>query len=101
MSSQEIEVFVVGAGQAGVAMSEHLRGARRAAPRPGAASYRRALALGAVGLAGRQRAGWHDRFPGWSLSMSGPRRFRAQGAVADYFGPTRRRSAHPSGAASR
>ncbi|WP_434316846.1 FAD-dependent monooxygenase [Leifsonia sp. P73] len=64
MSSQEIEVLVVGAGQAGVAMSAHLT--ERGIPH---------LVLERDRIAERWRSGrwdslvangpaWHDRFPG-------------------------------------
>ena len=79
MSNEEIEVLVVGAGQAGVAISEHL--GAQAIPH---------LILERDRIAERWRTGrwdslvangpaWHDRFPGLSFSQVRPRRFRVEG----------------------
>jgi putative flavoprotein involved in K+ transport len=84
MSTQEIEVLVVGAGQAGVAMSEHL--SRRGIPH---------LVLERGRIAERWRSGrwdslaangptWHDRFPGMEFNL-GPNEFAGKEQVADYF----------------
>ena len=84
MSVEEVEVLVVGAGQAGVAMSEHLSGL--GIPH---------LVLERARIAERWRTGrwdslvangpaWHDRFPG--LAFAGdPDAFPPKEAVADYF----------------
>jgi putative flavoprotein involved in K+ transport len=84
MNSEEIEVIVVGAGQAGLAMSEHLsdRGIRH-------------LVLERHRIAERWRSGrwdslvangptWHDRFPGLEFDLS-PDAFASKEQVADYF----------------
>lgn len=84
MSVEKVEVLVVGAGQAGVAMSEHL--SRGGIPH---------LVLERARIAERWRTGrwdslvangpaWHDRFPG--LEFDGdPEEFVAKESVADYF----------------
>jgi putative flavoprotein involved in K+ transport len=85
MSSQEIEVLVVGAGQAGVAMSEHLN--RYGIPH---------LVLERHRIAERWRSerwdslvangpAWHDRFPGLEFAGIGPDDFASKEQVADYF----------------
>ncbi|HUN35963.1 MAG TPA: NAD(P)/FAD-dependent oxidoreductase [Trebonia sp.] len=85
MSSQETEVLVVGAGQAGVAMSEHLTG--HAVPHLVVERHRIAErwrserwdSLVANGPA------WHDRFPGLELAGLRPDDFASKEQVADYF----------------
>jgi putative flavoprotein involved in K+ transport len=84
MSVEQVEVLVIGAGQAGVAMSEHL----------GALGIPH-LVLEKSRVAERWRTGrwdslvangpaWHDRFPG--LEFAGdPEVFVPKEAVADYF----------------
>jgi putative flavoprotein involved in K+ transport len=84
MSIEKVEVLVVGAGQAGVAMSEHLSNC--GAPH---------LVLERHRIAERWRSerwdslvangpAWHDRFPG--LEFSGdPDVFPPKEAMADYF----------------
>ncbi|CAM5518743.1 flavin-containing monooxygenase [Leifsonia shinshuensis] len=85
MSSQEIEVLVVGAGQAGVAMSAHLT--ERGIPH---------LVLERGRIAERWRSGrwdslvangpaWHDRFPGLEFDDVDPDGFAPKERVADYF----------------
>src|SRR6476469_6007625 len=85
MSNQEIEVLVVGAGQAGVAISEHL--GAQAIPH---------LILERDRIAERWRSGrwdslvangpaWHDRFPGLSFSRVHPDGFASKDQVADYL----------------
>jgi putative flavoprotein involved in K+ transport len=85
MTSQEIDVLVVGAGQAGVAMSEHL--GARGIPH---------LVLERERIAERWRTGrwdslvangpaWHDRFPGLSFGGVHPDGFASKDQVADYF----------------
>ncbi|HEX6793565.1 MAG TPA: NAD(P)/FAD-dependent oxidoreductase [Casimicrobiaceae bacterium] len=84
MSVEKTEVLVVGAGQAGVAMSEHLsrgdiphlvleRG--RIAERWRSARWDSLVANGPA---------WHDRFPGMEFSGS-PDAFVGKEQVADYF----------------
>ncbi|MFQ8432215.1 flavin-containing monooxygenase [Amaricoccus sp. W119] len=84
MSVERVEALVVGAGQAGVAMSEHL--SNQGVPH---------LVLERSRIAERWRTGrwdslvangpaWHDRFPG--LEFAGdPDAFRPKEEVADYF----------------
>lgn len=84
MSIQEVEVLVVGAGQAGVAMSEHLseRGISH-------------LVLERDRIAERWRTGrwdslvangpaWHDRFPGLEFDVDADA-FASKDQVAEYF----------------
>ena len=84
MSSQEIEVLVVGAGQAGIAMSEHL--GLQGVPH---------LVVERDRIAERWRSwrwdslvangpAWHDRFPGQEFNVE-PDAFAAKEQVADYF----------------
>jgi putative flavoprotein involved in K+ transport len=85
MSSQEIEVLVVGAGQAGVAMSEHLSGygvphlvveRNRIAERWRSERWDSLVANGPA---------WHDRFPGLEFAGLDPDGFASREQVADYF----------------
>lgn len=84
MSVEKTEVLVIGAGQAGVAASEHLT-------REGIAH----LVLERGRIAERWRTGrwdslrangpaWHDRFPGMEFSCD-PDAFAPKDEVADYF----------------
>ena len=85
MTSHETEVLVVGAGQAGVAMSEHLT--KRGVPH---------VVLERDRIAERWRTGrwdslvangpaWHDRFPGLEFDDVGSHAFAPKDRVADYF----------------
>jgi putative flavoprotein involved in K+ transport len=85
MSSQSVEVLVVGGGQAGVAMSEHL--GDRGVPH---------LVLERDRIAERWRTGrwdslvangpaWHDRFPGLEFVDVPRDGFAGKDQVADYF----------------
>lgn len=85
MSFQETEVLVVGAGQAGVAMSEHLT--RRGVPH---------LVIERERIAERWRTGrwdslvangpaWHDRFPSMEIEGVAPDAFATKDQMADYF----------------
>jgi putative flavoprotein involved in K+ transport len=85
MPSQETEVLVVGAGQAGVAMSEQLTGAGvphlvlergRIAERWRSERWDSLVANGPA---------WHDRFPGLEFAGLGPDDFAPKEQVADYF----------------
>lgn len=80
-----IDTLVVGAGQAGVAMSEHLR--KLGVPH---------LVLERNRIAERWRTGrwdslvangpaWHDRFPGLEFENLDPDAFASKERVADYF----------------
>jgi putative flavoprotein involved in K+ transport len=84
MSVEKVEALVVGAGQAGIAMSEHLSGYGIGH-----------LVLERDRIAERWRSGrwdslvangpaWHDRFPGMRFS-SEPDGFPSKEEVADYF----------------
>ncbi|MCQ4632616.1 NAD(P)/FAD-dependent oxidoreductase [Shinella sp. CPCC 100929] len=85
MSVEKVDTLVIGAGQAGVAMSEHL--SKRGVPHLVleknriAESWRTArwdslVANGPV---------WHDRFPGMSFDDYQPDEFAPKEKVADYF----------------
>src|SRR6478736_9873882 len=95
MSSHEVDVVVVGAGQAGIAMSEHLsaRGISH-------------VVLERDRIAERWRTGrwdslvangpaWHDRFPGLEFDGLSPDAFAAKDRVADYFDEYARMIAAP------
>src|SRR6185312_16866139 len=85
MPVEKVDTLVVGAGQAGVAMSEHLT-------RSGVSH----LVLERGRIAERWRSerwdslvangpAWHDRFPGMEFSDTGPDGFPPKEEVADYF----------------
>ncbi|WP_027936021.1 NAD(P)/FAD-dependent oxidoreductase [Amycolatopsis sp. ATCC 39116] len=85
MSRQEVDVLVVGGGQAGLAMSEHLSDA--GVPH---------LVLERDRIAGRWRSqrwdslvangpAWHDRFPGMEFGDLAPDDFASKDQIADYF----------------
>ena len=85
MQAERTEVLVVGAGQAGIAMSAHLT--RLNIPH---------LVVERDRIAGRWRSArwdslvangpaWHDRFPGMDFTTCGPDDFPAKEDVADYF----------------
>ncbi|MBL8906820.1 MAG: NAD(P)-binding domain-containing protein, partial [Rhizobiales bacterium] len=84
MPVEKVEVLVVGAGQAGVAMSEHLTKAGiphlvlergRIAERWRSERWDSLVANGPA---------WHDRFPGMAFA-SDPDGFPHKESVADYF----------------
>ncbi len=85
MSHQTVEVLVVGGGQAGLAMSEHL-----------SASQLSHLVLERHRIAERWRTerwdslvangpAWHDRFPSLTFSDLDPDEFASKDQVTDYF----------------
>lgn len=85
VGTTSIDTLVVGAGQAGIAMSEHL--SRHGVPH---------LVLERARIAERWRTGrwdslvangpaWHDRFPGLEFADTGPDAFAPKEEVADYF----------------
>jgi putative flavoprotein involved in K+ transport len=85
MSNEAIDTLVIGAGQAGVAMSEHL--GHLGVPH---------LVLERHRIAERWRSGrwdslvangpaWHDRFPGLEFEGFGPDAFVPKDRVVDYF----------------
>lgn len=85
MPSQEIEAVIVGGGQSGIAMSEHLT--ERNVPHVVLERHRIAErwrserwdSLVANGPA------WHDRFPGLEFTDIEPDAFASKEQVADYF----------------
>lgn len=85
MSIEKVEALVIGAGQAGVAMSEHLSAC--GVPH---------LVLERDRIAERWRTGrwdslvangpaWHDRFPGLEFTDTNDEAFPSKERVADYF----------------
>ena len=85
MMSEKINTLVVGGGQAGLAMSEHL--SKCEVPH---------LVLERGRIAERWRSGrwdslvangpaWHDRFPGMTFSGADPDSFVPKESIADYF----------------
>jgi putative flavoprotein involved in K+ transport len=85
MPSERVEVLVVGGGQAGLAMSEHLTACdvqhlvlerHRIAERWRSARWDSLVANGPA---------WHDRFPGLEFTEVGPDEFASKEQVADYF----------------
>ena len=85
MPVEKVNTLVVGAGQAGLAMSEHL--SKCGVPH---------LVLERQRIAERWRSerwdslvangpAWHDRFPGMEFPDAGPDAFVAKEKVADYF----------------
>ncbi|WP_095588217.1 flavin-containing monooxygenase [Actibacterium ureilyticum] len=85
MPVETVDILVVGAGQAGIAMSEHL----------GALGLSH-LVLERARIAERWRTGrwdslvangpaWHDRFPGMEFPADHPDAFVPKDRVADYF----------------
>ena len=85
MTIERVEVLVVGGGQAGVAVSEHLGKAgvshlvlerHRIAERWRSERWDSLVANGPA---------WHDRFPGLTYSGSDPEAFPPKEKVADYF----------------
>ncbi|MFC5386367.1 flavin-containing monooxygenase [Aquamicrobium segne] len=85
MSVEKIDTLVIGGGQAGIAMSEHL--SKCNVPH---------LVLERARIAERWRSerwdslvangpAWHDRFPGMEFANADPDAFIDKEAVADYF----------------
>lgn len=85
MTTEHIDTLIVGAGQAGIAMSEHLR--RLGVPH---------LVLERARVAERWRSerwdslvcngpAWHDRFPGLEFAGLDPDGFASKDQVADYL----------------
>nr|CTQ90518.1 monooxygenase, putative [Kibdelosporangium sp. MJ126-NF4] len=95
MSSQEVEVLVVGGGQAGLAMSEHLSDGgvphlvlerHRIAERWRSERWDSLVANGPA---------WHDRFPGMEFADLEPDAFASKDQIADYFEAYARKIAAP------
>jgi putative flavoprotein involved in K+ transport len=95
MSIEKTEVLVIGAGQAGIAMSEHLGKAgvahlvlerARIAERWRNARWDSLVANGPA---------WHDRFPGMEFPVTGPDGFPPKDEIADYFAAYAERIAAP------
>ena len=85
MPTEKVDTLVVGAGQAGVAMSEHLSNCgvphlvlerHRIAERWRSERWDSLVANGPA---------WHDRFPGMEFSDVDPDAFAPKERVADYF----------------
>ncbi len=85
MPVEKVEALVVGAGQAGVAMSEHLSRCgvghlvlerNRIAERWRSERWDSLVANGPA---------WHDRFPGLEFATTAPDAFPGKETVADYF----------------
>ena len=85
MSVEKVDTLVVGGGQAGLAMSEHLSACgvphlvlerHRIAERWRSERWDSLVANGPA---------WHDRFPGLEFADSDPDAFVPKEAVADYF----------------
>ncbi|MDX1575629.1 MAG: NAD(P)-binding domain-containing protein, partial [Kiloniellales bacterium] len=85
MSVEHIDTLVVGGGQAGLAMSEHLSNCgvphlvlerHRIAERWRSERWDSLVANGPA---------WHDRFPGMEFSDIDPDAFASKERVADYF----------------
>ena len=85
MSTEKVETLVVGGGQAGLAMSEHLSNCgvphlvlerHRIAERWRSERWDSLVANGPA---------WHDRFPGMEFSDIDPDAFAPKETVADYF----------------
>jgi putative flavoprotein involved in K+ transport len=84
VSNPEIEVLVVGAGQAGIAMSEHLTShgvAHLVVERDRIAERWRSWRWDSLVANG---PAWHDRFPGLEFDVD-PDAFATKEQVADYF----------------
>ncbi|RKS09249.1 putative flavoprotein involved in K+ transport [Nocardiopsis sp. Huas11] len=85
MSNEEIEAVVVGGGQAGIAMSEHL--SRHQVPHVVLERHRIAEQWRSQRWDSLVTNGpvWHDRFPGLEFTDLDPDAFAAKDQVADYF----------------
>lgn len=85
MADHEIDTLVVGAGQAGIAMSEHLSNngiSHLVLERDGIAERWRTARWDSLVANG---PAWHDRFPGMEFRDTGPDGFPSKDEVADYF----------------
>ncbi|KXV22974.1 FAD-dependent oxidoreductase [Gluconobacter japonicus] len=85
MTTENVDTLIIGAGQAGVAMSEHL--GKRGVPH---------LAVERGNIAQRWRAerwdslvangpAWHDRFPNRTFDKTAPDGFAPRAQIVDYF----------------
>ncbi|KXV34745.1 FAD-dependent oxidoreductase [Gluconobacter thailandicus] len=85
MTTENVDTLIIGAGQAGVAMSEHL--GKRGVPH---------LAVERGNIAQRWRAerwdslvangpAWHDRFPNRTFDETAPDGFAPRAQIVDYF----------------
>lgn len=95
MSAEKVDTLVVGGGQAGLAMSEHLGKAgvphlvlerHRIAERWRSARWDSLVANGPA---------WHDRFPGMEFAEIDPDAFAPKETIADYFVAYAKRIAAP------
>ncbi|MFJ3958131.1 flavin-containing monooxygenase [Arthrobacter sp. NPDC090010] len=85
MAGEEVDVLVVGAGQAGIAMSEHLsaRGiSHLVLERNRIAESWRTMRWDSLVANG---PAWHDRFPGLEFEDVDPAAFAPKDSVAEYF----------------
>ncbi|MDP5226409.1 MULTISPECIES: NAD(P)/FAD-dependent oxidoreductase [Arthrobacter] len=85
MAGEEVDVLVVGAGQAGIAMSEHLtaRGiSHLVLERSRIAESWRTMRWDSLVANG---PAWHDRFPGLEFDDMDPGAFPQKDRVAEYF----------------
>lgn len=85
MSTETVETLVVGGGQAGLAMSEHLSTAgitHLVVERDGIASRWRSERWDSLAANG---PAWHDRFPSLEFADVHPDDFASKDQVADYF----------------
>ncbi|TCS42345.1 flavin-containing monooxygenase [Reinekea marinisedimentorum] len=82
---KELDTLVIGAGQAGIAMSEHL--SRQDVPHLVLEKNRIAEAWRSCRWDSLVANGpaWHDRFPGLEFSNTSPESFVPKEQVADYF----------------
>lgn len=85
LSSEQIEVVVVGAGQAGIAMSEHLtvHGIPHVVLEKGRVAER--WRSGRWDSLVTNGPAWHDRFPSMTFADADPDGFPGKDDVADYF----------------
>ena len=95
MPTEYIDTLVIGAGQAGIAMSEHL--GRRGVPHLIVERHRIAERWRAERWDSLVANGpcWHDRFPGMTFEQLDPDSFAGRDAIVAYFVEYARRVAAP------
>src|SRR5258707_15754121 len=85
MAVEEVDTIVVGGGQAGIAMSEHLTDCgvpHLVLERHRIAERSRSERWDSLAMNG---PAWHERFPGMEIANSHPDSFPNKDTVADYF----------------